>query len=247
MNPEDLWALIHPAIAILGVYPLLGIVLQRAWQTRQRRLQSKTETKSKIPPIVGLEHVQIGRWLAGGVVAITLIGLAHPIVFNIILPNQLWSKEPVHLVLIVLLYAMTIAAFTFLYQATTRFWRSIFAFLTCLGLGILGYTDLIFGYKFGIFRRENEWYVSHFFIGILAAWLMIVSLLMIQDIYQDRTQRWRKLHLLLNGLALLLFLGQGITGSRDLLEIPLSWQKPTLYQCNFPQKTCPSFPPPPQS
>lgn len=133
--------LIHPAIAILGVYSLLGIVLQRAWQTRQRRSQSRTETKSKIPPIVGLEHVQIGRWLAEGVVAITLI---------------------------VLLYAMTIAAFTFLYQARTQFWRIIFAFLICLGLGILGYTDLIFGCKFGTFQRENEWYVSHFFIEILA-------------------------------------------------------------------------------
>ncbi|MEO0409694.1 MAG: DUF4079 domain-containing protein, partial [Cyanobacteria bacterium P01_A01_bin.135] len=30
----------------------------------------------------------------------------------------------------------------------------------------------------------------------------------------------------LNAIAVLLFIGQGFTGARDLLEIPVSWQKP---------------------
>jgi hypothetical protein len=30
-----------------------------------------------------------------------------------------------------------------------------------------------------------------------------------------------------------------MTGSRDLLEIPLSWQKPAIYRCDFANKTCP--------
>jgi len=30
-----------------------------------------------------------------------------------------------------------------------------------------------------------------------------------------------------------------MTGSRDLLEIPLSWQKPAIYRCDFTNKTCP--------
>ena len=30
-----------------------------------------------------------------------------------------------------------------------------------------------------------------------------------------------------------------ITGSRDLLEIPLSWQKPAVYRCDFQNRTCP--------
>ncbi|XHX79671.1 MAG: hypothetical protein RBJ76_07050 [Stenomitos frigidus ULC029] len=56
-------------------------------------------------------------------------------------------------------------------------------------------------------------------------------------------------HVVLNCVALLLFVGQGITGTRDLLEIPPSWQKSTLYQCNFDKasptyKTCPPLAPP---
>ncbi len=42
-----------------------------------------------------------------------------------------------------------------------------------------------------------------------------------------------------NQIALALFLGQAMTGSRDLLEIPLSWQKPAIYRCDFANKTCP--------
>ena len=38
---------------------------------------------------------------------------------------------------------------------------------------------------------------------------------------------------------------QGITGTRDLLEIPLSWQKPTIYACNFEARSCPALAPPP--
>jgi hypothetical protein len=30
-----------------------------------------------------------------------------------------------------------------------------------------------------------------------------------------------------------------ITGSRDLLEIPLSWQKPAIYACDFNAQRCP--------
>jgi len=47
----------------------------------------------------------------------------------------------------------------------------------------------------------------------------------------------------------LLFLGQGISGSRSLLEIPLSWQKPAIQACNFKKNSCliapPSVPPVP--
>jgi len=67
---------------------------------------------------------------------------------------------------------------------------------------------------------------------------MIFSVAIVQDIYQDKTHRWRIIHTILNTIALLLFIGQGFTGTRDLLEIPLSWQEPYVYQCNFVQKTC---------
>jgi Protein of unknown function (DUF4079) len=57
MELEDFFALVHPAIAIIVVFPLIGMVVNRAWLLRQRRLQVIDGGKSKIPPIVGSEHV----------------------------------------------------------------------------------------------------------------------------------------------------------------------------------------------
>ena len=77
------------------------------------------------------------------------------------------------------------------------------------------------------------------YIGMAASLLMIFSLAIVEDIYKDRSHRWRIAHTILNCIALALFLGQAMTGSRDLLEIPLSWQKPAIYRCDFANKTCP--------
>lgn len=237
MEIADWTALIHPAIAVTFVFPLIGIVVHFAWQTRQRRLQNK-EGKSKISPVVGKEHVQIGKWLSAAVVGVALIGLAYPI-FGHILKDNIGSKNPFQVVFIVLMFAATIASLVFLYKARGPLWRGVFATLTGAGLVILGFQE-------GVFRRDNEWYWSHYYIGIAAAMLMIFSLAIIEDIYKDKSNRWRNVHIILNCIALLLFLGQGMTGTRDLLEIPLSWQKPTIYQCDFANKTCPP-PAPPKS
>ena len=58
MVSKDLILLLHPIAAVIFVFPLLGIVVNRALQVRQRRLTDK----SKIPVAVGQEHVQLGRW-----------------------------------------------------------------------------------------------------------------------------------------------------------------------------------------
>jgi drug/metabolite transporter (DMT)-like permease len=232
MALSDFLGLIHPAIAVFFVFPLIGIVSNFAWQTRQRRLQTKDGGKSKIPPVVGVEHRQMGNWLTGAVVGLTLIGLAYPIGKNLI-TKQVWSNQPFQVVFILLMFVATIASLVFLYRAKQPLWRGVFATLTGAGVVILGCQD-------GVFRRTNEWYWSHYYIGITAALLMIFSLAIVQDIYKDRSNRWRIIHTILNCIALLLFIGQGFTGPRDLLEIPLSWQEPYIYQCDFVNKTCPA-------
>ncbi|HEY9603580.1 MAG TPA: DUF4079 domain-containing protein [Allocoleopsis sp.] len=239
MAISDWLGLLHPAIAVFFVFPLIGMVVNFAWQTRQRRLQTVTDGKSKIPPVVGREHVNIGRWLTGAVVGIALLGLAYAI-FDHIISDQIWSKNPAQVIFIVLMFAATIGSLAFLYQARQSHWRAIFATLTGTGLVVLGCQD-------GVFRRTNEWYWSHYYIGIAAALLMVFSLAIVEDIYKDRSNRWRYVHIILNCVALLLFMGQGITGTRDLLEIPLSWQKPFIYQCDFVNKTCPQPAPPSKS
>lgn len=232
MELVDAMALLHPALAVAVVFPIIGMVVNMAWQTRSRRLQSAGDGKSKIPPSVGSEHVKLGRWLTGSVVGVTLVALAYSIYFKSILKNQLWSKAPFQVVFIVLMFVATIASLVFLYKATLPKWRAIFATLSSAGLIIIAFQD-------GIFRRDDQWMFSHFYYGLLAAILMIVSLAIVPEIYKDRTNKWRKIHTILNCVALLLFIGQGMTGSRDLLEIPLSWQQEHLYQCDWNNKTCP--------
>lgn len=130
------------------------------------------------------------------------------------------------------MFVATIASLVMLNRARTKLWRAVFATLTGMGLVILGSQP-------EVFRRGFEWYVSHYYYGITAAMLMIFSLAIIPDIYQDRTNRWRNVHVILNCLALLFFLGQGMTGTRDLLEIPLSWQASHIGKCDFTNLTCP--------
>ncbi len=231
MYPEDIAGLIHPALAVVFVFPLLGIVVNYAWQTRQRRLSAKEGGKSKIPASVGSEHLKLGRWLSNAVVGLTLIGLAHPI-FTKMTKNQVWSQDSFRAWFIVLMFVATIASLVMLNRARTKLWRAVFATLTGMGLVILGSQP-------EVFRRGFEWYVSHYYYGITAAMLMIFSLAIIPDIYQDRTNRWRNVHVILNCLALLFFLGQGMTGTRDLLEIPLSWQASHIGKCDFTNLTCP--------
>ncbi|HEY9878181.1 MAG TPA: DUF4079 domain-containing protein [Leptolyngbyaceae cyanobacterium] len=228
LDIPDLLGLIHPILAVVYVFPLIGIATYFAIQTRQQRLAVAAKDKPVIAPVVGKEHMKVGRWLAGSVVGLVLIGLAHPILSNLN-KQQIWSSSPSQGLLILLLFALTIAALVFLYQARTPVRRGVFATLTGLSLVILGCQD-------GVFRRTNEWYISHYYLGMTAALLMIFSLAILPDIYKSK--RWRITHVVLNSIALLLFIGQGITGTRDLLEIPLSWQEPFIYGCDFVNKVC---------
>ncbi len=217
---KDVILLLHPVLAVIVVFPLIGIVVNRALQVRQRRQQTVGEGKSKISPVVGQEHVQLGRWLSGSVVGVNLVALANEIFGNIV-DHQVWKKAPFQVVLIGLMFAATIVTFALLYRVQDRRWRGIFATLSGMGLVILGY-------QHGVYRNTDHWYMSHYFYGTTASLLMIFSLAILRDIYQDRTNRWRNVHITLNSFAVILFLGQGITGTQALLEIPLAWQEPYL-------------------
>ncbi|AFZ22695.1 hypothetical protein Cylst_0335 [Cylindrospermum stagnale PCC 7417] len=233
MELRDAILLLHPAIAIIVVFPLIGIVIHRAFQVRQRRLQTVGTGKSKIPPVVGQEHVQLGRWLTGAVVGIVLLALANDI-FGNILDNQVWIKAPFQVIFIGLVFVGAIASLFLLYQAKDQHWRGIFATLSGMGLVVLGCQD-------GIYRQTDQWYISHYYYGLIAALLMIFSLAILPDIYKDKTNFWRQVHIILNCIALLLFIGQGITGTLSLLEVPLSWQEPyiqMLYKQNCHTQTC---------
>ena len=210
LGSEDLVSLIHPALVVVFVFPMVGIVTNFAWQTRQRRLESK-QGKSKIPAVVGREHVKIGRWLGSSVVIVSLIALAYSIVYKSFIKKNLWEKNNPQAILIILLFVATIASLILLLRAKPKLWRGIFATMTGMGLIILGEQD-------GVWRLADQWYWSHHYYGMAVSILMIFSIAILDDIYRSLTMR--NIHIILNCFALLLFIGQGITGARDLLEIP---------------------------
>ncbi len=227
----DALRLLHPLIAVAIVFPLIGIVCYFAWQTQERRKQQAAGEKSKIPPTSGTEHVNFGRWLAGAVISLALIGIGRPLIAKII-ESQLWQSNPGQLAFDGFVFVATLVCFVFMYRVKHPIWLPALGVATAVGVLTLGFQD-------GIFRRDNEWYLSHFYLGMAATLLMILSLVIVQRIYQDKTGAWRRAHVALNSTALFLFFLQGATGVRDLLEIPLSWQEPFVYKCDYTHHTCP--------
>ena len=212
LGTQDLVALIHPALVVAFVFPMIGVVTNFAWQTRQGRLDAK-KNKGKISPTVGRDHVKIGKWMSSSVVIASLIAIAYSIVYKSFIKKNLWEKNNPQAILIILLFVATIASLVLLLNAKPKLWRGVFATMTGMGLIILGQQD-------GVWRLSKEWYWSHYYYGIAVSLLMLFSIAIVDDIYRDRTNTWRNIHIGLNCLALLLFIGQGVTGARDLLEIP---------------------------
>ncbi|MEP6515831.1 DUF4079 family protein [Microcoleus vaginatus] len=81
------------------------------------------------------------------------------------------------------------------------------------------------GFQDGIFCRDDKSLVADFYYNIDRTLLMAFSWAIAAEIYQARSHRWRKIHTVFNCITLVLFLCLRVTGSRDLLEIHLSWQK----------------------
>ena len=228
LDTPDILRLLHPFLAVTFVMPLIGVAVYFAVQTRQRRLAMVNKEKTAISPVVGKEHVRVGQWLSGSVVGLVLLGLAHPI-FKTVARENAWAEDPFRVIFVVAMYGLTIASLVLLYRAATALWRGVFASLTGTGLWLLGMQP-------GVWRRGFEWYVSHFYLGMAAAMLMIFALATLPEVY--KAKRWRIAHAAINTVAVLLFISQGITGVRDLLEIPLHWQEPFVFQCDFENKTC---------
>ena len=222
-----LW-LIHPALAVVVVYPLLGMVLRAARQTRDQRVLKQT-----FPAAVGKNHADLGTWLTTTVTGIVL--LAEVVVITTANPLAEFSGGPGRLFQLFLVLVGSIVAFLALLNVRKLIYRSTFALLCWIGI-------LTLGMQPEVFRRSDnpldpEFWQSHYWGGIVLTGLMLISLAMRYAIY--RNIRWRRLHLSLNIFAALIFVVQGISGPRDLLEIPLSWQKSTIYSCNFDNRTCP--------
>ena len=231
MTSVDWLWLLHPALAVALVYPLLGAGVHLALQTRRRRLN-----QTKAPVTVGAEHTALGRWLTVAVVTIQLIAYAV-----VILTRQPSLLDPGRAALLLLVLAGSGLALGALWQVRRAAYRASFALLVWLGVIGLGLQPEV--WRVSDNPLDPAFWQSHFWGGMGLTGLLLFALASQPEI--QRQLRWRRLHLTANGLAALLFIAQGISGPRDLLEIPLSWQKPTIWGCDFEQRVCPPFAPAP--
>ena len=231
MTTTDWLWLLHPALAVALVYPLLGATLQLALHTLRRRLN-----QSRAPVTVGAEHTTLGRWLTAAVVAIQL--LAYAVVILTKEPSQL---NPTRSGLLLLVLAGSVLALVALWRVRGAAYRASFALLCWIGVIALGMQPEVF--RLSDNPLDPAFWQSHFWGGMGLTGLLLFALAAQPEI--QRQLRWRRLHLSANALAALIFITQGITGPRDLLEIPLSWQKPTIWGCNFERRECPPCAPQP--
>ena len=225
-----LWIL-HPALMVTIAYPLLGVVLHLARRTRQRRLG-----RSRLPANSGAEHTQLGRFLTLAVVAIVLVALV--VVIGTKVPR---ADVPVgwpRLAGLALVALGTLGSLVALPLARGPVLRAVLALLTWAGLLGLGAQPEV--WRLSDNPLSAAFWQSHYWGGAGLTGLLLFALAAQPEI--QRSLRWRRLHISANLLAVLLFLAQAISGSRDLLEIPLSWQKPAIQACDFAVQRCPAPP-----
>ena len=230
-----LWIL-HPFLAVVLVYPLVGVVVRLAIQTSARRLQNQ-----KLPFTVGRDHSDLGRWLAAAVVLLVLVALS--VVIGTKAPLVQFEGGLARSIQLLLVLFGTIVSLLALWRCTRPGLRLAFSLITWAGVLGLGAQPEV--WRLSDNPLTPAFWQSHYWAGVGVTGLMLFSLGARAEILRDI--RIRRLHVTANVLAALLFLTQGLTGTRDLLEIPLSWQKSTIYRCDFNAKTCPSLDPNAQS
>ena len=222
-----LWIL-HPALAIVLIYPLIGMVVRLAWKTRQRRV-----AQVKHPPVVGRDHSDLGRWLAAGVVLLVLIALTVAIATKA--PPADFSGGVGRAIQLSIVLLGTGASLVALLRSKAAALRLSFSLITWIGVLTLGAQPEV--WRLSDDPLSPAFWQSHYWSGVAVTGLMLFSLAARPEILRDL--RLRRLHVTASVLAALLFVMQGITGTRDLLEIPLSWQKPAVYACDFDLQRCP--------
>ena len=208
MAPIDWLALLHPVLIILFVYPVVGATIRLGILARERRLKI-----NPLPPSVGIEHGDHGRWLTGGVVVAVLIALDYSFLHHFLDRATPFAGGLARLGLLLLISVGTLLAYLALWFVKKAPLRASFALLCWAALLALGaqpevwrLSDNPFGFDF---------WRSHYWSGSLLVGLLLFSMAARPEIQQR--PRLRKLHVTAAFLMAVLLAVQAITGTRDLL------------------------------
>jgi hypothetical protein len=210
MTPIHWLALLHPVLVILFVYPVVGATIRLGILVREQRLGITQQ-----PAIVPREHADHGRWLTAGVVVAVLIAELFSFSHAAVAPGALTASGRLPLLLAVAL--ATLLALLALLRVQRAALRASFGVLTWAGLLSLGAQPEIWRLSDNPF--SGGFWSSHYWSGVLLSGLLLFNLAARPEISRQRA--WRCLHLAANPLILLLLAVVAITGTRDLLQLPL--------------------------
>jgi hypothetical protein len=233
MTATDWFLLLHPVLIILFVYPVVVATIRLGILARERRLKIHPQ-----PPTVGVEHADHGRWVTSGVVVAVQIALLYSFLSKFFEPATPFTGGTQRLALLLMVSAGTLASLLALWRVKKAPYRASFALLTWAGVLGLGSQSEI--WRLSDNPLSGAFWSSHYWAGVLLTGLLLFSTSAKTEIF--KSMRFRRLHVSAGVLTAVLLAVLAITGTRDLLNIPLSWQKPTIYACNFEQRTCPTPP-----
>lgn len=234
MTALDWLALLHPVLIILFVYPVVGATIRLGILVREKRLGITRQ-----PDLVPVEHAAHGAWVTAGVVVAVWIALLYSLLAQGLAAGALAGGLP-RLLLLGLAALGTLASLLALLRVRWAPLRASFALLCWAGLLSLGSQPEI--WRLSDNPLKPGFWSSHYWSGALLTGLLLFTTAARPEI--RRLPRLRRLHLGLNLLVMVLLAVQAITGSRDLLEMPLSWQTPAILRCDPLVRRCPLPPPP---
>ncbi|MEB3172029.1 MAG: DUF4079 family protein [Synechococcaceae cyanobacterium] len=213
LSADDWLLLVHPALMILFVYPVVGATIRLGILVRERRLDL-----NPIAATVPAEHVDHGRWVATGAVVASLLALAANLAraraAGAATGAGLWAPGQPFAALA--LAALGLSGCLALWRVRSPRARALSAVLSIAGLTILALQPPLW------FQGISPWsrlWGSHTWGGLLLLSLLLFAMAAAPEIRHRAA--WRRLHTAAAVLTALLLAVQAISGSRDLLVLGL--------------------------
>lgn len=235
MSALDWLALLHPVLVILFVYPVVGATIRLGILVREKRLGITRQ-----PDLVPVEHAAHGAWVSAGVVVAVWIALVYSLLAHALSAGLAQVGGLPRLLPLALVAVGTLVALLALLRVRRAALRAGFALLCWAGLLALGSQPEI--WRLSDNPLSGGFWGSHYWSGVLLTGLLLFTTAARPEIV--RLPRLRRLHLGLNLLVMVLLAVQAISGTRDLLAMPLSWQTPAILSCDAQARRCPMPPPP---
>ena len=191
--------LLHPALMILFVYPVVGATIRLGILVRERRLDL-----NPIAATVPAEHVDHGRWVGSGAVVAALLALTANLVHG--------GATAGPSVGMVALAVLALGGCLALWRVRPGGVRAGCALLSWGALvALVAQPPLWFG---GVNPWIRPW-SSHAAAGLVLIALLLAAMAAAPEIRSRPS--WRRGHMVAALLAALLLAMQAISGSRDLL------------------------------